>query len=1001
MPVPPVSPPDSGWPIADLRWADARYLHELPATPVRDTKRAERRMGRWNTCFTEGSTASRRAAGVLGFKLDSLWRTFGSPTGCEDRSPVPDWLIQVHRVRGYGGPPQDERHLAADEELAGIRAVTEIVRGYQRVLHNRLRRLPATSGAPGLTRLPELVVAAWPRQRIADAMSGVADADEAGQVRLWNTYPVLLRYVNDVLRAWLHERTGFAQRLVRDHVELSRVCGEPLGELVSIDFDRGDRGVAELAFERLSMIYRPHSVEADRAWAAVCAWFNDRRPRHDLLPVPVLAKDGYGWMCHVAARPCRTEDEAKAFHWRIGALTALLYVLDGADAHHRNVIAHGEYPVLVDGQVLLRGRSAGTGHGAERPDPAAELMREGVLGVGMIGTRSLTRIAHPGRGGAALVTTLDEGAPVDPREHRDEMLAGFDWTYRAIAMDWPQWLAVGGLLSKFIEVPVRHVPRDPDRYREVLADSLRPEHLRDGVDRDRSLVSLSANDSGDQPRELLCNDELHALRVGVLPSYSTRGHSTQVWNREGKPLGPMLAEPPIDIAIRRIGELTEPSLLRQLSLLRQALDVPAPGRTTSRGPAPEPEELPGDPLRYPEAVADAVDLAKGLCRQAVRRNGAIGWITLTPAGGGHWELGPAPKDLRSGTAGIGLFLSTVAAYTGDTEIAGTAHTVADHLARWAAGAGDQLGRSALDRPDPGAFGSVGGLVHYLTHTAVLLERPDLLGLAQSLLRPLAAHVQHDQRFDLVSGSVGAILVALGLHQVLPGSQALEVAHAAGRRLVLSPALVPGTGIGISRGASGIAYALARLHAVDPRPEYAETVHAALRHERDHLHPERHDWTAPRAEGCTAARAPLLGWCHGVPGVGLARAGIAGLSGDWDVRDDLDAAERATALALFGETGGLLASVGDHGLCHGDLGALELLVLAAHRRSDVDGLRRCGQAARAVRDRGREAGWRTGPARPESVPGLMHGRAGIGYNLLRLVAPELVPSVLLLEPPRTP
>ncbi|GAA4004050.1 type 2 lanthipeptide synthetase LanM family protein [Allokutzneria multivorans] len=989
MTVPPVSPLDAGWSTADLRWADARYLHELPTAPVRDTKRAERRMSRWNASFVDGSAASRRAAGVLGFKLDSLWRTFGSPTGREDRAPVPDWLTQVQRARCYGGPPGNDGHLASDEELTGMRAVTEIVRGYQRVLHNRLRRLPATSGAPGLARLPELLVSAWPRQRVADAVSGVPGADEATtvqeQLHVWNTYPVLLRYVNDVLRTWLHERTAFAQRLVRDHVELQRVCGEPLGELVSVDF--GERSTV-LAFENLSVVHRPHGVEADHAWASVCAWFNEREPEHDLLPVPVLRKENYGWMCHVAAKPCRTEAQARAFHWRVGALTALMYVLDGSDAPHRGVIAHGEHPVLVDAQVLLRGRPADSMRGPGRQDPAVELMREGVLGVGVIGTKPLTSLG---------------GEPVDPREHREDMLAGFEWTYRAVAVDWGAWLAVGGLLSTFTEVPVRHVPRDPDRYREVLADSLRPEHLRDGVDRDRSLVSLSANDSGDSPRELLCNDELYALRAGVLPSYFSRAHSTLVWNREGKALGPMLAEPPLDIAIRRISELTEPGMLRQLSLIRQALDVPAPGRLARSRPAPPPEALPEEPLRYPEAVAEAVDLAKGLCRQAVRRNGAIGWIALNPAGGGHWELGPAPKDLRSGTAGIGLFLSTVSAYTRDTEVTGTAHAVADHLARWGRGAAEGLGRCALDRPDAGAFGAVGGLIHYLTHTSVLLDRQDLLGLAQSLLRPLAAHVQHDQRFDLVSGSVGAILVALGLHEVLPGSQALEVAHAAGTRLVRAPALVPGTAIGLSRGASGIAYALARLHTVDPRPEYAETVRAALRHERDHLHPDRHDWAAPRAEGCTAADgdAPLLGWCHGVPGVGLARAGIAALGSRWDVEDDLDATERTTALALFGETGGLLASVGDHGLCHGDLGALELLVLAAHRRSDVDGQRRCGQAVRAVRDRGREAGWSTGPARPESVPGLMHGRAGIGYNLLRLVAPELVPSVLLLEPPRMP
>ncbi|MFB9903894.1 type 2 lanthipeptide synthetase LanM family protein [Allokutzneria oryzae] len=997
MPVPPVSPPDSGWSTADLRWADARYLHELPALPVRDTKRAGRRMDRWNACFAEDSAASRRAAGVLGFKLDSLWRTFGSPTGCERSGPLPDWLDQVLRVRRYGGPPRDEGHLVTDEALGPLLPVAEIVRGYQRVLHNRVRGC----GVPGL---PELVVASWPERAITSALSGVLAADEsfvdgfadpAERLRLWNTYPVLLRYVGDVLRGWLRERTLFARRTAADHAELGRVCGGPLGELVEIDFGPGDRGVAALTFERLTVVHKPHGVQADQAWAWVCEWFNELSPPHSLLAAPVLEREDYGWMCHVAARPCDTDDEVRAFHWRVGALTALLYVLNGADAHSGNVIAHGEHPVLVNGQVLLRGRT-GTAvtRGSELPDPAAELMREGVLGVGLIGSRPLTRLAR--NGSRSFVV------PVDPSPHRADMIAGFEWTYRAVAGDWFRWMSVDGLLSRFVDVPLRHVPRDPERYREVLADSLRPEHLRDAVDRDRSLVALAANDSGDQLRELLCNDELHALRAGELPSYSTRAQSTQIRNREGDQLGPMLAEPPIDVAIRRIGALAEHDLTRQVSLIRQVLDVPVPGAPAARH-APEVVPLPEKPLGYAEAVSDAVELARGLCRQAVRRAGAIGWVATSPAGGGHWELGPAPKDLRSGVAGIGLFLATVAAHARDAEVRETAHAVADHVLRWVADAVDRLGRAALDRPDPGAFGVVGGLAHYLTHASVLLDRRDLLRSARSLLRPLAAHVQHDQRYDLVGGSAGALLVALGLHQVRPCSQALEVAHAAGRRLVDAPAPPPGTGIGMSRGASGVAYALARLHAVDPREEYAEAVFAALRHEREHLHPDLHDWTAPRAEGCAVGGgdAPLLAWCHGVPGVGLARAGLAGLSEEWGAEHDLAVAERATALALFGVDGERLASVGDDGLCHGDLGALELLALAARQRSDVDGQLRSGRAVRALRDRGRASGWRTGAPRPESVPGLMHGRAGIGYGLLRLVAPEAVPSVLLVEPPRNP
>jgi lantibiotic modifying enzyme len=44
------------------------------------------------------------------------------------------------------------------------------------------------------------------------------------------------------------------------------------------------------------------------------------------------------------------------------------------------------------------------------------------------------------------------------------------------------------------------------------------------------------------------------------------------------------------------------------------------------------------------------------------------------------------------------------------------------------------------------------------------------------------------------------------------------------------------------------------------------------------------------------------------------------------------------------------------------------------------------------------GWCTGVPLGVEVPGLMTGLSGIGYGLLRLARPELVPSVLALAAP---
>lgn len=90
----------------------------------------------------------------------------------------------------------------------------------------------------------------------------------------------------------------------------------------------------------------------------------------------------------------------------------------------------------------------------------------------------------------------------------------------------------------------------------------------------------------------------------------------------------------------------------------------------------------------------------------------------------------------------------------------------------------------------------------------------------------------------------------------------------------------------------------------------------------------------------------------------------------------------------------------HCLCHGDLGNLDILMLAEEALEETRWRaplqRRLASLTKHV-----EAGrWQCGlPGVDVEIPGLMPGLAGIGYGLLRLWSRETVPSVLWLEPPR--
>ncbi|MBX4341401.1 DUF4135 domain-containing protein, partial [Mycobacterium tuberculosis] len=62
---------------------------------------------------------------------------------------------------------------------------------------------------------------------------------------------------------------------------------------------------------------------------------------------------GYGWQEYIAYRECLTEEELKRFYYRQGGYIALLYFFRSSDFHFENIIASGEFPVLIDLETLF------------------------------------------------------------------------------------------------------------------------------------------------------------------------------------------------------------------------------------------------------------------------------------------------------------------------------------------------------------------------------------------------------------------------------------------------------------------------------------------------------------------------------------------------------------------------------------------------------------------------------------------------------------------------
>lgn len=194
-------------------------------------------------------------------------------------------------------------------------------------------------------------------------------------------------------------------------------------------------------------------------------------------------------------------------------------------------------------------------------------------------------------------------------------------------------------------------------------------------------------------------------------------------------------------------------------------------------------------------------------------------------------------------------------------------------------------------------------------------------------------------------------------------------------------------IGLGHGSMGIAWALFRLAAVTGKEAYREAAENALQYVRSHYSSEWENWI-----DCEAGTT-LANWCHGASGIGIGLTMCLPFLRSSQVNQVTNEIEQAVATTIrygFGKS---------HCLCHGDLGNLELLLLAGkclNRQEWVEMAR--GYGREAVNYYQSKGEYLTGITKCSNIQGLWLGLSGIGYQMLRLASDKDFPSILSLQEP---
>ncbi len=866
--------------------------------------------------------------------------------------------------------------------------------------------------------------------------------EPAVALALLHQYPVLARQVVETLDHWVSYSLEIVAHLAADRARLGAIFSpaDDLEKLVEVrtglgDAHRGGRSVAQLRFESgLRLIYKPRSVAVEAAFQDLLDWtvargFAPAFRRLRLIDAGDAGDAGeYGWVEFIEAFPCADEGELERFYLRQGGYLALLFALSATDMHSENLIAAGEHPILVDLEALFHPADQALGRvieGATFPDTvlrvgflpiadnSAETGQDGAdlsgltASAGQLLARPVLRAERSGTDQMRferrrIVAPVGEhrptlrGVDVVVADYVGAVAQGFRRMCGLLVAHRSELLAPEGPLAAFAAAPIRVVARLTLAYSGLFVEGQHPYMLGDALDRDRLLDHLWGVVPEYPELARLIPAESRDLTHGDIPLFTSRPDSRDLWSSDGERVAGFLERTGMERVRERLGALDAAEIERQAALVESSLVVGVP-----EGSVPY-EVRPMAPPTAEDLLAAAVAVGERLESLALT-NGDAAWWFGPEFETSRFVLKPAGPDLHLGTPGIALFLAHLGAASGEPRFTRLARAAVVTLR-------EQAAPNAPLLDTIGAFSGWGGVLYTFTHLGVLWNDESLLDEARDVAERLAPGIESDETCDVIAGAAGALVCLLGLHRVRPAERLLALAVRCGER-ILARAIPMERGLGwrielagptplagFSHGGAGISWALLHLAAATGDDRFRQAAFAALEYERSLYDSAEENWpdlrVDPRRAETETAQRFMCAWCHGAAGIALGRLdslplvdGAAKLS----LLAECEIAVRTTLRTGFGH---------GHSLCHGDLGNLETLTLAAERLG-VGGAalaETAGQLAGGILAGAGQDGWRQGVRSGAVAPGLMVGLAGMGYGLLRLRSPERVPSVLRLAPP---
>lgn len=504
---------------------------------------------------------------------------------------------------------------------------------------------------------------------------------------------------------------------------------------------------------------------------------------------------------------------------------------------------------------------------------------------------------------------------VNAYEYAGNLEQGFRFAYEKVLTD----KAITEMLEAFYDTGARVILRHTQQYSMYRFLSWHPDYVGERKRR-AQLLQVMHREGETETQKKIHDYEIHDLLENDIPCFHTEGRERCIYTGDGKSVKDYFPVSPYEAWKIHMKDLGKKDCQYQCGLIRLSMSMQRKNRNSFYNTY-------SGAVKKTQTAKQIKNIITWIVDTAVIAEDGAGWTGLQFFENGLWKMVPAGMYLYDGISGIALLLGEYLKYFQDEKAKNIFELAVKRMCVYTREL--ETGQVKSCNIRTGVFDGESSVVYTFLLLYEITGEKKYLDHAEKHFAAIKKYLPQDENYDLLSGNAGAAIAALKLYQIKkecaePAEEYLTVAVEIEKNLWKHRQIMEnGCGwklscverplAGMAHGNSGFLMVYAALYQITGNREYLKKINALCDYENSLYSEEKENWLDLRSP--EDEKKVMNAWCHGAPGILLARLELEKIRENHDTEEDM---KRASHSLFCGNEDGKIC------ICHGLAGRILIM-----------------------------------------------------------------------------